>query len=683
MRAGAATPPGARPGSAAPLAAGTLLLVACLGVVYRGEIADGGARLTSDLIDGRIADALQLHWFNVFAGREPWRRPPFFHPAADTLGYNDGYFLFGVFFSLFHAVGADVFLSAELASVPFRIAGFAALALLAREALALPWPFALLAAAIGTLSNAVHLQQVHVQLLTVYLAPGLALLLWRAFGRAAAGRRSAATAYASAAALGIAAWALTAFYMLWFTALFALAGGAVACLRRPRAIPAALRLATAAPFRGPVALLAIGLVPFALVYAPTRANTCGHSWNETSGYTLDAADLVHVGPGNLVATHLGFGSEAFSEHAVGLPPLLWLLTAIGAALGFAPGRRAIHLPLAGGFLLTLALALRWGDHTAWRLLYLFAPGASAVRVVCRVMLLLALVAALLAADALATLHRAWRLPPALTAALALLLLVEEVNTASVASLPRREEDALFARVQPPPPGCTAFVVAGRRRIATVQPGLPEDDFLASVDAMMLSELDRLPTPQGLASFTPPGFDPFARLNEAVLLGGGGRPVCGVDLVTGHWRPVAPDLVAFAPGTAVSFADGGRRSDDLVAGGWDPAEAGGRWSDGPRAALVLRRSGTGPLQLVLRARVGFGVRAHPERVDIFANGTAVATWPNDPAMTDHALLVPAAAIGSDGIVRLEFRLRGLRSPADAGPSIDTRRLGVFLTTVAAR
>ena len=205
-------PPAATGGSrAGHVAAGLLVLLACLGELYARELTHGFRTLPGDLLDTRIADALQLHWWNVIAGGEPRRQPVFFHPTPDTLGFNDGYLLFGLFMAAFRLLGADVLLASELAGVPFQVAGFVGLYVLGREALALPRPFALLAAAVGVLSNGIHLEQAHQQLLTAYLAPVLGVLLWRAGARVRAGRTRSATIQASLAALLVSVWSLTAF----------------------------------------------------------------------------------------------------------------------------------------------------------------------------------------------------------------------------------------------------------------------------------------------------------------------------------------------------------------------------------------------------------------------------------------------------------------------------------------
>ena len=669
---------GARAGR---LGLGLLVLLACLAAVHSRELGSGFSLLPGGLVDTRIADAIQVHWRNVLEGREHWNQPIFFHPLPDTLGYQDGYLLFGLGTAALHAAGVDVLLAADLAGVPFRVAGFVGLYMFGREALRLPRPCALLAAALGVLSNGVHLQQTHQQLLAVYLAPVLAVLLWRAAARAQAGRPRSAGVHACAAALLLGAWALTAFYTLWFTALFGGLAILAAIARRPASLRPALRRLADPVFRLPLALGALSLVPFLLVYVPVARLNGTYPWSDTSVFLLGRSDLTDVGPGNLLGDALGYGGHVFSEHSVGLPPLLGLLGLGGAALAFAPGRPLMHLPLAAAAAATLLLAMRFGHHTAWRLVVDLVPGAVAVRVVCRVMLLLSLVAALLAAAAIAAL-RARGVPVVVLAVVAGVLVAEELDAGAPDMLPRAPEERFLARLAHPPAACTLFTLArARSAVASLGTDPIFAPMLAATDAMLVAELDGVPTSLGWGSELPPGYDPLMTPWQDAVLAGGGRPVCAADFASGTWTVVTPQLAALAVGEPIGFGVGGR-SDAFVVGGWAPPEPGGRWTTSPAALLAFRWHGARSLVLHIRAGIGWGQRRHPRQVVILANGVPVATWPNDPAVADHVVGVPAGLLGPGGAVSLRLRMEGIASPASAGVSADARRLGVFVASVAA-
>ncbi|HYZ34758.1 MAG TPA: hypothetical protein VE684_21045, partial [Crenalkalicoccus sp.] len=193
---------------------------ACTAVVFRAQIAGGFALLFGDRHDGAIALAIIEHWRHVLLGEAAWDRTAYFWPVPDTLGYNDGYLLFGLVHAVFRAFGLDPFLAGELANMAIRAAGFLGAHLAARRVLGLPFGWALLAAALFTLANNLAIRASHVQLFSVAFLPWLALFageavraLWRA-------RRGALLSWGAAALAWHAAMLMTGFYMAWYAAFF-------------------------------------------------------------------------------------------------------------------------------------------------------------------------------------------------------------------------------------------------------------------------------------------------------------------------------------------------------------------------------------------------------------------------------------------------------------------------------
>ncbi len=84
-------------------AALALACAVCVCVFFRNQIANGFTLLFGGRHDAVIALAFLEHWRNVLAGAEEWSRTAYFHPAPDTLGYNDGYLLFGLAHAAFRA----------------------------------------------------------------------------------------------------------------------------------------------------------------------------------------------------------------------------------------------------------------------------------------------------------------------------------------------------------------------------------------------------------------------------------------------------------------------------------------------------------------------------------------------------------------------------------------------------
>ena len=108
---------------------------------FRSQIGDGFNYLFSDRYDGFIEISLLEHWLNVFRGYSHPFVTNYFYPEPNTLGYNDGYFLYGVIYSVARSVGADAFLSSEIVNVVVRGIGYFGLyaALRRMAGLSRPW----------------------------------------------------------------------------------------------------------------------------------------------------------------------------------------------------------------------------------------------------------------------------------------------------------------------------------------------------------------------------------------------------------------------------------------------------------------------------------------------------------------------------------------------------------------
>ncbi|MEJ8631336.1 hypothetical protein P0F65_19025 [Sphingomonas sp. I4] len=149
-------------------------------------------------------------------GVSPWDRGFYFHPYGDTLGYNDGYFLYGLSYSVWRML-ADPFHADTLNILTFKAIGFVGAYALVRRGLGWGRGAGLFVAAGFTIASNISLQAVHAQLQSVALLP-VAMLLAIACVRAEAGdRRRRARGMAVALAALMAAWLMTSYYMAWFT----------------------------------------------------------------------------------------------------------------------------------------------------------------------------------------------------------------------------------------------------------------------------------------------------------------------------------------------------------------------------------------------------------------------------------------------------------------------------------
>lgn len=534
-------------GTTAERALVCLVGLVSVGVFFRHQIGGGFALLTGNRTDGLIETALLEHWFNVLRGREAWDTPDFFFPTTGTLAYNDAYLVYGLLQAMFRAVGLDVVVSSELVNICVKVIGFVSFYSLSRVSCGMNRFFATLGAVLFTLSCTGFVQAIHAQLLSVAFAPLLMLLVERHVVMLPVRSRAAAL-WGCAAAAVLDLWLMTSFYMAWFMLLLGAAGmlTATACLVAGWHPPARLTLARLWPTALSLLVFVVGTAPFLALYLPKAAETGGHAWAETLLYLPGLLDIVNVGPNNLV---FGAADKALNhamrpnfpatgEHEIGLPPILLLLFAL--SLPGAQRRGPLVLLASVSCLIAWGLALDVGSATLWHLVYEHVPGAKAVRVVCRIQILLVAPVVLAVTAALA--REARRIPAPLLAALCLLLVMEQIDTGSNTGLDHAGEMARLQSIPPAPAGCKAFYAASTRPGPPLMPEEIDGFYSLSVDAMMVAERIGLPTVNGMASFLPPGWDlessnrpDYANRVQAYLARNHVADACALDLKSSTWR----------------------------------------------------------------------------------------------------------------------------------------------------
>jgi len=524
--------------------------LACLAVFFRGQLGDGFTLLLGDRHDGVIALAILEHWWNVLRGASAWDRTLYFHPVPATLGYNDGYLVFGLLHAGWRAMGVDPFLAGELVNAALRALGFAAMLALLRRAFGLGFGWALLGACLFTLSNNLYIRGSHMQLFSIGMIPLLALLAQGALVALWHGRRGALLGWGAGFCLWFAACLLTGFYMAYFAAF--LGAALLPCWLLVAGGEARRRLWQAARAQWP-ALAALGALavvvnlPFLALYLPKAAETGMHPWAEVTQASL--LDVIHVGERNwawgwLIALLNGWlrpGFPFWSERMTGFP-LLLLAGFAGACLWLARGgpaeplQRAWLRALALATLATWALTLKFGEHTLWHLAYAYLPGAKATRVIARYQIFLGVPVIALAMTFLAS--RAW--PRWAIAGLAALLLFEQGNAYAPRFLDRPLELGRLRAVPPPPAGCQAFWVSAARTESRFGEAVA-NPYNHNSEAMLVAEVLGLPTINGISTFNPPrwpdgnaGDADYAAAVRAYAKAWGVTGLCALDLRSFTW-----------------------------------------------------------------------------------------------------------------------------------------------------
>jgi hypothetical protein len=264
-----------------------------------------------------------------------------------------------------------------------------------------------------------------------------------------------------------------------------------------------------------------------------------------------------VGKNNLVwsglirALHLIPDDQlGFGELSIALTPFVQILLLASAILSYRSGfwpadsgriSRAVVIASASVCALFFVVTVQINHHSLFHLLYVVLPGASAIRVGYRGMV----VANLFAVTAIAlTFHQAFRtlrqtrtmrnrIGLGVLMTLLSLTVVEQVNLAQPARLSRKDEREHLSAVGDAPRKCLAFYAASQEDVS------PED---LQVDAMMVAQAQNLPTLNGYSGFKPPGWDlgetDTADYEQRVLRWALHRDIaeglCRLDIDSGNW-----------------------------------------------------------------------------------------------------------------------------------------------------
>jgi len=451
----------------------------------------------------------------VFHGASHWSSTNYFYPYTSTLSYNDGYFIYGIIYSIFRSISINPLLSGELVNVTVRIAGFFFLYGAACRLLHFNWGWALLAAVLFSISCGSYVQMFHAQLLTVCFAPGMALLLQKTLQALQQESKRSFFLWGSATVIAYAAWLMTAFYMAWFFALFLVLFTFAWLLLSPRHRTKAL-FAELTRCKLPALLLlllaALVDLPFFQLYLPAAALTGMHSYASAFAYSPSVLDIINVGDRNLLfgglnaflRTHLRPDFPLHNEQTSGFPLIILSLFGL-AALSLCRHRDMLLRSLALTVCLTWVLFLHVRGYSLYRYVYDIVPGAPAVRAIARYQLFLAAPLILVTLAFLAR-HGRWLGRP-VVAIVSLLLVAEQLDSDQIARINRPFELARLAKIPAPPAECAAFYISRDRGDNYANPAI-DGIYSHSVDAMLIAEIIRLPTINGFASFLPPHYQLF-------------------------------------------------------------------------------------------------------------------------------------------------------------------------------
>ncbi|WP_239954494.1 YfhO family protein [Pantoea sp. Z09] len=493
-------------------------------VIFDKQLHTAFGFLIGSRFDGLIETSILQHWYNVFAGHSKWDQVGYFYPYSDTLGYNDGYFIYGVIFSIYRLLGADVFLSSEFVNLTLKIIGFISFYYLSHNKLKLGFKASVCGAAIFTLSNALTMQMHHAQLLSIAFAPLMTILIYDYVDALCESSLKKSILKGSLAAVLLSAWLITTYYMAWFYILFFIMF--VFCslplvFINFRVLKERVKKPSVLAILVPLVVLCVSIIPFLKVYLPKAKETGGQDLFSVTYYAPQIGNLLDPGKHNLLYGDLSdyiFSSyfpdvQRVGELNIGFPWLIALLLIISFfALIFNKNKDlkfSLLKCLVSSLFLSLIVMIKYNDFFLWEYIWRYIPGAKGMRVTSRYALFLIFPLSILAASFLS--GYIVRLPKFLMFLIGGILLLEQVNLASSANLDRNSQLSFFKSIPAPPKNCKAFYVIGQREneFDINNKNIDLSLYPHNVDAMLISEIFALRTINGFSTFNPKDWD-FAR-----------------------------------------------------------------------------------------------------------------------------------------------------------------------------
>ena len=597
-------------------------LLLALYLVFWSQIHSGFSQLMGDPYDGLIENTLVNHWFWVMSLNRPWNEVGYFYPYADTLGYNDGYFIYGVIAAGFRLLGLNPFVAGEAAHILIKAIGFLGYLSLSQRVGNHRW-----ASIIGALLFSIAINSTnhgHAQLLLVGLCPGLWLLGLIALERIKEGRSVGPLA---AGAILLGAMLITGFYITYFACLFLSSLLMLGLILNPdqglrfwRSSQSKLLLL--------VLILVVAITPFLCVYLPKLHETGGHNASAVFAYLLAAPEVVNDSQNLLWGDriHALFSrwgiTQRDGEYSVGFPPLFLLAFGFSGIFCIQRGVQANHQAARFFLIVTLSTlfwllaCIEWNGWSLWHLIYWTVPGAKGLRVVSRFYIFLTLPMTLIISHGVsqilgqASFHR---ISQAALALGCLLLIAEEINPHPYVAFSTAEPLAVLNRLTPPPASCRTFFAIQPKGF---QSGNPEhDDVLrTNVQAMMISSFLNLPTVIGTSSFNPPDWNfrqnPPNTFESRVMAYAYEHHVledlCRLDISENQWTKVSYE--ENRPMTEQVF-DVSHPSDLFLMSGFNGPENWGAWSSVDEPRILFKHRLPHPMTLRLKGIKGFGPMAH--------------------------------------------------------------------------
>jgi hypothetical protein len=647
--------------------------------------------------DVLIERFLVSHWVNVINGLENWNNPQYFYPYTDTLGYNDGYFLYGIIAWIFniHSISGVDIIHAIIKTI-----GFYSMARLMLK-VTKDFPISLLSAALFTLMINSSNQAGHGQLLLSSLSPLLVLplsnlidgILYRKHWMYIATNGILFN-------LLISLVFYTGFYIPWFFCLFVLILlFSVFLTTRNKSLEfIKIAISKKVLFFLLIICFFVFISPFLMVYLPKLDQTGGQSFPTQLAYSLHIADIFNIGNGSLIWGGLYSlinkyygGVWRDGEFQVGFTPDVLLIFLISVFYFFKKNKAAgIASAFCIATIITFILPLSVNDFSVWAVINKLIPGASGLRVICRIYLILAFPICFVIGSYISSLN----LKRYASYSVFLLLIASQFNMTPPVNISDNDEKTI-KNISAAPVGCKYFYV--KNPIDNLQSLKQNEIYSQNVQAMIIAEKVGIPTINGFATFTPhdwifkqtPSY--LYRVNKYIS-NHNLRSGCELDIKNNIWtaqnkiNPLS-DMASYTLGEKIVFSAGGN-SGKFTNSGWSTPEDFGTWTDGNVATILmkLKEPSFNPLKLTIEAGAFLSNNKKDQlTVDVFINNIKIDTLnyviKDGGNIKIQEMKIPKDSLEkTNGIIEIKLIMNPIISPYALGLGLDTRKLGLSVKSL---
>lgn len=684
-------------------------------VFFRSQILSKFDLVFGDRGDARLIAFLHEHVYQWLSFRSTLLSPPFFYDVPQTLGYSEAFLLNQVVYAPLRLLGADPYLALSLVIVALSVASFACGYLFLRR-LGVSRAIAALGALVMTFPNNLYIKSRHLQHFAVYYLPVVAWCVAVAAMEIHTRPRRACL-FGGVAGLVLGMVFSTGYYMAWFfglglVVLTIVAAGLVWPALRDWWRQGGWRVAqllfwTVLGFGAAIAV-------FLEIYAPALASGATRTLGDYLLFAPHPEELFNVGNWNLIWSRpiaaIGIVSaeqRAFGETSLAITPILQLLLLVAGGFALrrrcwpqtAQGRVARALALGGLIVCVLfyVFIIKVNEQTLFVWLQAYVPGAMAIRVGYRAMIvgnLFAVIAVAVAFDrivrrALANPRPSRRIVQVSVVSLLLAMVaIEQINAGPATFMSRAYERQHLARLGRAPSTCQTFFVAA-------QPD--RQPYEVQIDAMMIALQQRLPTINGYSGFWPPGWelgDPKADNYERLAMKWARAHdlqdgLCRADVLTGAWTSMHQTLtevcegacprMAFDPSHDFHLALGaGGNGDAFADGNWSDPEAWGRWTGARKASLLMSIDAPRDLAFTITMRALLSEEAPTQSVWLTANDCQLGRLDYTLAGGITRTLsgrIPGHCFDEDRNLELDIRTNRAARPSEIGINEDFRLLGI--------